>query len=315
MFKIIKKNFLTICVFIAIILAYCTKRNFPNIDTFPQITKTLFIAIFFIQGYQLSLASINKSFKKTKIIILATFFCFIYCPLITYNLNKILLGSTHYITIGITLISCMGPTIISGTIIAKNSDSDHNLAIILTLLLSFLSIFTIPFSIVFLLGQTINFNTNEFLNKIIFLVLIPTIIGYLFKKMTPKQINLKPILSYTPTILLGILIFFSFLPHILLLSQIKLSILFSCVALTFVLHQLCFLTSFKLTQHITNDYATSGATAICSTQKTLPLAIIIWTEFFAKSYPLALLPLITFHFTQLYGDTLFLQLLKNKFHK
>jgi predicted Na+-dependent transporter len=51
--------------------------------------------------------------------------------------------------------------------------------------------------------------------------------------------------------------------------------------------------------------ARSTALAVVCSQKTLPVAIAVWSTEFAVRHPLAILPAIVFHMCQVYGDGFF----------
>ncbi len=51
------------------------------------------------------------------------------------------------------------------------------------------------------------------------------------------------------------------------------------------------------------DRPSRVAVAFACSQKTLPVALLVFTDFFRESYPLAVLPIVLYHFSQLVADT------------
>ena len=311
-----KKNFLSLTILIALVLAYFASGNIPNkLPVYITISTLCFITIFFIKGWQLCPKSLSDMIQQKKIIFFTIISAFILCPLITFGLVNLFLQSNHPITIGLILISCMPPTVVSGVVLTKTFGGNHTLAITLTVLLTLIGIFIIPFILKVFLGKSIALDVSLILNKLIFLILVPTLLGVGARKLINFQSDkLDKFLFFIPLALFGILVFLSFLPYVDFLNKFSLSLLLKSIFLALLCHQVCILGNFFIFYKMTKSYSTSLPVTICSSQKTLPLAITIWVNFFAENYPLVILVLVIFHSLQLYSDSIILRWVQKQYN-
>ena len=68
-----------------------------------------------------------------------------------------------------------------------------------------------------------------------------------------------------------------------------------------IVHLLLLYGALKLALWCKTGEATARSTAICTSQKTIPITVAIWSSTFT-AFPLALLPGIVFHLCQIYCD-------------
>ena len=313
MLAIVKKNFLFFIILLSIFGAYFSQPFLPKQSPiYDYLNDFLLAGIFFVQGTQFSKKSLFVLIKKPVILLLSFLSCVVFVPLLTFVVCKVFLDFHSDLAVGLLLMSCMGPPIVSGIIIVKNAQADESLALALTIILNLLSLLTIPINLEIYLSQSIEIEAFSIFLKILVNVLLPAIVGYLFyKKFKFKKKTLKSLLTHSPSIMLACLVFFAFLPYSHFLDGYGLKPFLICAFFAYVLHQIALLVIFFISKCFKNFYE-SGAIAVCGTQKTFILAIGIWSSFFSYDYPLALIPMIIVNFLQ-YADILTLRFLKARF--
>lgn len=150
--------------------------------------KTVVIIIFLISGYQTGSGglSINKKLPAT-FLIAATISLFL-APLLGLGISMILKLPLH-MAMGLIIISTVPPTLSSGVVITEVARGNGVLALFLTISLNLLGIFSLPFVLDFCLRAAgpVDVDQNTLLLKMLLLVLLPFIIGKIFRKLRRKE--------------------------------------------------------------------------------------------------------------------------------
>ena len=81
------------------------------------------------------------------------------------------------------------------------------------------------------------------------------------------------------------------------------------------LHMLILLFNRWLSGVIRLDLPSTAAFTIHTSQKTLTISYLVWAGYFATAYPMALIPAIAYHLTQMIMDTFVAHWFKNKAQK
>jgi sodium/bile acid cotransporter 7 len=76
------------------------------------------------------------------------------------------------------------------------------------------------------------------------------------------------------------------------------------LAFIFFLHSLILAMNFGISKIIGLDRPSTTAFTIHTSQKTLAVSYLVWSGYFSSQYPLALIPGIVYHLTQMIMDTL-----------
>jgi predicted Na+-dependent transporter len=196
----------------------------------------------------------------------------------------------------------MAPTLVSGTIIAEQAGGDRTASLMVTIVINIIAVFSIPINLSWTLGAEVHLAIMPLLYKLISLVLIPAIIGHTFRRKKEKLISShKVFFKYLPIFCLGIVIYISMSQQAHSIKQLTLRMLIEYSIGSILVHGLLLYLAYGLALKFNADSASAKSTAICSSQKTIPITVAIWTSEFS-TYSLALLPAIVFHLCQIYFD-------------
>jgi sodium/bile acid cotransporter 7 len=173
-------------------------------------------------------------------------------------------------------------------------------------ILNSIGIFTIPFSLQLLVGGAGNLELPVFkmLAGLVTTVLVPIILGKLAQPALKACIaRYKEAFSVFQQCIVLLIIFNAFAS-----SGAKIGtagrMLPALVAFIVGLHSLILLLNYGICRAIRLDPPSTTAFTIHTSQKTLAVSYLVWASCFAAQYPLALIPGIIYHLTQMVMDTL-----------
>ena len=271
---------------------------------FVWLKAALIFSIFICQGMKSDLKRLSKFKSCAKAIIIAILASQLIAPLIAFILISSLNWHDDY-AYGIMLMSCTGCTIASGIIISEQAKADLELAILITVILSLISVLIIPINLSWTMKSS-NHNSGIFLDLLIKLslyILLPWFIGQVIKTILHERIvKLKHALKVLPIVSLAILVFISIGSHSQKISSISFDTVLVILAASLSIHYATMLTALLVSKVASLNFSESKAIAILSSQKTLPVAITVWvTQFSDKNFVLSI---IIFHLSQILGDSL-----------
>lgn len=301
--NIIQKNFLLIVIFAALLLSLLIPQLgiFFN-KIFPK--SILIFWIFICQG----LSIITKDFKKFShylpILVLGLAISQCLSPVLGYSVARLFSLQGDEFT-GIILISCMAPTLISGTLIAEEAGGDKTTSILLTIFINLAAIAVIPFSLKWALGKSIELDSFSLFYKLLLLVLLPAFIGFCIRKRKNDSIKKFSFFYKNSSILaLGLIIFCSLSKQAEHLMDLRFMYILKIITISLIIHLSLFLIGYLLSKYLLKSTESSyKSMTICCSQKTLPIVIVIWSSFFAEHFPMAIIPPVIFHISQIYMDT------------
>jgi len=263
----------------------------------------LIFAIFFCQGVGLETGELQKKSQLVKAIVWGFVVSQIMGPVLAY-------ASVHFLNwrmdnqIGFMVICCMAPTLVSGVVLAGRAGGDGATALILAVGLNLLSILTIPFNLQWSLGAVVRLDAVGLLVKLVLLVLIPAVLGQVIKRLQPAWAGRRQtFIRGVPVVALGIIVYLSCSSQADRLKELTLSHLGSLLFPSVVVHLLLLVAGYAGARYLfrLQEPACRSLAIVCS-QKTLPIAIAVWSIAFAQMYPLAVLPALIFHPSQIVCD-------------
>jgi len=295
------RNLLILTIISAFILAVLIPQAGISLGRIPLISP-LIILIFFCQGTGVETKELNNKSIYIKLLIFGTVISQLLAPATGYLLVKLLDWQADEM-VGFILMCCMAPTLISGTMLAVQGGGDRASCIILTVFINLAAIILIPINLSWTLGATVQINSMELLCKLIFLILLPSLAGFVFRlkqdgfvKKNSQKLKFTAVLSF------GVIIFISISRQNQRLSSLHINDIVKYLLAGLAVHVLLLLIGYIGSGLLKIKERSRRALAICCSQKTLPIVIAIWSSVFAKDYPLAILPAIVFHMSQIYFD-------------
>jgi sodium/bile acid cotransporter 7 len=292
--------------FIGIILVVLGALGFRDLHFWLQkfhiLTIGIFIA-FFITGLALDTSRLSEQLLQLKAPLAAMISSLGFIPLLSWLLARFVFPLEY--VIGVCIIATAPVTVVSGTVMTALGKGNIPLSLFICVLGNFMGVFTIPFSLKLLTetGGDVDLPVIKMLWSLVISVLVPIVLGNL------AQSRLKACLwRYQRA--------FSIFQQCIVLL-----IIFNAVAgsgtniraagatlpllLAFIvfLHSIILAMNYGISRIIGLDRPSTTAFTIHTSQKTLAVSYLVWSGYFANHYPLALVPGIVYHLTQMIMDT------------
>lgn len=310
----LKKYWFFIGIGFMILISFSLPQAGQFVRHYSILNIGIFLA-FFLTGLSLETSSILHQMKDVKVLVAALFSSLIFFPAFAYFLARLFLGSWPDFTVGVLIIGAAPVTVASGTVMTAIACGNIPLSLFICVLGNFCSIITIPFILHFLLqfgDASIELPVAKMLMGLTIKVLLPTIIGQCFRPWLKHA--LKPFKS-------AISIFNQCIVLLIILNAVSSSadhilevgpVLFIVFAFMIVLHVLILLFNRGISGIIKLDQPSTAAFTIHTSQKTLTVSYLVWAGYFASAYPMALIPAIAYHLTQMIMDTFVAHWFKKK---
>jgi predicted Na+-dependent transporter len=302
--EIIRKNLLTIVVGVAVLLAWFAPHAGKAISS--SLFVSWLIALTFVcQGAGIAAHRFRSIRAYGALLVWGSALSLVVAPVLGWLLAKTL-GWPRDLEIGFLLMCCMGPTLVSGIVIAAQSGGEREAATLLTICVNLLSVLAIPIGLSLSIGAGQSIDRVSLLTKLVLVVLLPALAGQALRWRFPSSIaRLEGAIAVIPVLLLGAIIYLSLAQHAESLSEVRFAELALIALPALCVHYSLMALGYGGARGLfSSSRARATSLAVVASQKTLPVAIAVWTHEFARSHPLALLPPIVFHLSQVYGDSI-----------
>ncbi|MFO7666076.1 MAG: bile acid:sodium symporter [Desulfobacterales bacterium] len=295
--------------FIGIIAMICIALFLPFVGMFVKTYKILSFGIFisfFLTGLTIETSQILKELQNIKVHGAALFSSLLFFPVLSYYLAHSFFSSSPDFVIGALIIGVAPVTIASGTVMTSIALGNVSLSLFICVLGNLFSIFTIPFmvNIILQLGEvSITLPIAKMLIELSVTVLLPVLLGQALR------IKLKSKIASARS---GISIFNQSIVLLIILNALSSSIdgilhAGSMLLLIFLfmicLHLLIILINRFIAWILRLDLPSTAAFTIHTSQKTLTVSYLVWAGYFAAQFPMAFIPAIAYHLTQMVMDT------------
>jgi sodium/bile acid cotransporter 7 len=281
----------------------------PPVGVFLQTYKILDVVIFvafFLTGLTLETASIIRQLKDGKVLIAAVASSLFLFPVISYLPAAWIFGTPSDAAMGALINGAAPVTIASGMVMTAMALGNVSLSLLICVLCNVVAVLTIPFMLDLLLGvgsAQVSLPVMQMLTGLAVKVLLPTVIGQLLRPM------LKNFLAPYGKIFS---IFNQCLVLMIILNAVSSSTdriieagfaILGIFIFMILLHVFILLMNYGISQMIRLDRPSTAAFTIHTSQKTLTVSYLVWSGYFAKAFPMALIPAIAYHITQMIMDT------------
>jgi len=299
----IKNNLLMFAVTLATLLAAVAPALGLFLESF-GLSKIFIIAIFVLQGLGLEVRSFKNRAELGRAAIWGTLVAHGLGPLFGY----VLMRSMHWDDadrVGFILICCSTPTIVSGIVVATRAGGDAATALLLTVLVSALGILSLPLNLAWTLGAIYPIDQLALAKKLLFFILVPALVGVFARSRFPslggRSVGLR---KHGPVVLLGLTVLASLSPFSASIRALSFMRVIGLLWPALLVHGLLLSAAYYLGRSVwrMSERATL-ATAFVTSQKSLPVAIAVWSGVMASQYPLAIIPPLIFHSAQIIFDT------------
>ncbi|MEJ1383926.1 MAG: bile acid:sodium symporter [Candidatus Sedimenticola sp. (ex Thyasira tokunagai)] len=261
------------------------------------------VTIFLVNGYQTRLHQLAGQSRLIKTLLIAIVINLILSPLIGFSVAS-LINLSAGATLGLILVASVPTTLSSAIVLTRIAGGDAVKALMLTILLNLIGVFSLPFTLQLLLegGGIIELSPWPLLQKLMLIVLLPFFIGMVVRELTNFS-SKNILLSYLPSLCVLGTVWMSMSASTETLKTISLQEIGLIVLASAVIHTALLLLG-RLSRLLHPSERTEWlALLFTASQKTLPLAIAALTALDRSTGP-ALVACILFHFVQLFQDSL-----------
>jgi solute carrier family 10 (sodium/bile acid cotransporter), member 7 len=258
---------------------------------------------FLITGLTLDTSSFRTQLLQLKAPLAAMVSSLGFIPLLSWLLAGLVFPLEY--VVGVCIIATAPVTVVSGTVMTAMGRGNISLSLFICVLGNFMGIFTIPFSLKLLIGGegNVDLPVLNMLSSLVITVLVPIVLGNLARSRLKAHLSrFKQAFSVFQQCIVLLIIFNAVagsgenIPT----AGDTLPLLLVFIIL---LHALILAMNYGMSKIIGLDRPSTTAFTIHTSQKTLAVAYLVWSGYFANQYPLALIPGIVYHLTQMIMDT------------
>jgi predicted Na+-dependent transporter len=305
MYQFLKKSWFFVGIAIVIVLAL----SFPNLGLFVREYKILNIGIFLmflITGLSLDTRTVLEQIKNVRVLIASLLSALLLTPVITAILAGWIFQGNQDFVVGSILIAVAPVTIAAGTVMTALALGNVPLSLFICVLCNFASLLSIPLMLKLLLGaeQGIELPLGQIIRSLSLTVLTPILAGQILRPWIKEAIapyqKIFPVFSQCIILLI---IFNGISSSAGVIGNVGKGLV-GLFAFMIFLHSLFLAMNFGISKLIRLDRPSTSAFTIHTSQKTMVITFIVWAGFFAQAFPMAMLPGITYHLTQMFMGTL-----------
>ncbi|MCX5773149.1 MAG: bile acid:sodium symporter [Fusobacteria bacterium] len=295
---------------IGIVISILLGLLFPNIATFlthNSIDNLMIVVMFIIYGIKINFKDFDFSPSQIRIIILAIILNLIVAPFICKFIGSF--GLSTYFLSGLLLVSLTPPTLASSVLFSEASGGEVPTSILLTVILNFVSIITIPIMLGIIIPVSKGHSVSMFFMfvTLVVLILIPYVAGMIFAKI--KKLKTRNIfIKFGPMVALFIIVFASLGSSKSSIFQLRISELLWLIFMALIINLAFFLIIFLVTNILKVPTKASKALIFSCGTKTLPMSLIL-IGLMAFPNADAIVAAIVYYFTQLISGSIVAALL------
>lgn len=298
----LKKHWLFPAIVATVALALTLGSRGAWVQEYHVITVGIFLA-FFATGLSLDVSYLNLRDLQLKAALAALISSLALVPLLAWALAFWVFPLE--LTIGVCIIATAPVSIVSGTVMTAIARGNIPLSVFICLLGNSVGIFTLPFSLQLLAGVTadIDLPVLRMLMSLVGTVLFPIVLGGLARPLLRGLMARHgAAFSVFQQCIVLLIMFNAFAgsgARLVAAGGVLPAVFLFIVAL----HSLVLALNYGLSRLMRLDRASTSAFTIHTSQKTLTVSYVVWAGSFAAQYPLALIPGIAYHLTQMVMDT------------
>jgi solute carrier family 10 (sodium/bile acid cotransporter), member 7 len=302
--KLLKDQVFLILIILVMLFSFLFPQPGQLVKEAGLMSVFTFIAMF-LSGLTLSFANVKSSLKDYKTILAAVFITFVLFPALAYGLTGLLLPGKTDLFVGAMIISTQASTVSSAIVLTMAANGNVPLAIIITVINNFLSVFISPFALnlVFSLKDKITFDVPDMILNLVYVVIVPIVIAQLLKFFLKERLDFikpikKPIASF-------VVLMFVLIGASTAAPQIggNLDAVLLVIVFAIILHVLVLAVGLLYSRLTRQNQANIPSLIFCSAEKTMTSSILVWGNYFA-GYLLAPIVIVFYHMTQIFIDSI-----------
>ncbi|MBY4679029.1 bile acid:sodium symporter [Marinobacterium arenosum] len=261
------------------------------------------VSIFLINGYQTNLSELPRSRIFLLAVLVGGLINLVLSPFIGLAAAS-LAGLSVGASLGL-IVKATVPSTLSTCIVLTQLSGGYALwALVMTIVLNIVGVFSIPFMLQLTLEQAgaISIDPLALLWKLMLMVLLPFLAGLLLRRLAtvdPQHL----LLQYLPSSCVILTVWMSLSSSSEVFAQLELKSLTLIALASVAVHLLLMLIAWLAGRLMRLEWQALVALVFTASQKTLPVAVSVLAAL-NQSLGEALLVCVTFHFLQLFIDSL-----------
>jgi len=261
------------------------------------------VIIMFIGSLKLSLSRFIKAIRRPDIIILCLISTYILAPLFSIGIGSITGLSSPEDRLAILISSAQASTLATAIVLTEIAGGNVALAMVLTITNNLLSVFMTPLVFRILGGTEIEVDYISMSLQIALKIAAPVIAAQIARIWLSRWASRHSrSLSLTSQFIILVYIYAGVSAGAQTLAGTG-QILINVLLLVLLLHPVLLAANALIMRLVSKDPGTRTAFVLCSSQKTLPVAVMIWKNFF-PALPLGPLVAVGYHMLQLIVDSI-----------
>ena len=261
---------------------------------------------FVVVGLTLDTRKIFRQILRGKPLLASAVFSLFFMPMAAWFLARSVFGADSDFAVGVAIIAAAPVTVASGTVMTAMALGNVALSLLICVLCNALALVTIPLILPWLLGAegAVALPAGAMFRDLAVTVLLPTALGQGMRPLLARhaESRRKQLSVFSQCVVL-LIVFNAVSSSVERLSAMSGPDMAGLVLFMALLRLAFLVASYGVARALRLDDASVSAFAIHASQKTLTVSYVIWAGFFSERYPLALLPGIFYHLTQMISDT------------
>jgi solute carrier family 10 (sodium/bile acid cotransporter), member 7 len=281
------------------------------VQDFHVLTVAIFLA-FLVTGLTLDISKLSFQSLQLKAALAAMISSLGVIPLLAWASSGYFLPAEF--VVGVCIIATAPVSVVSGTVMTSLGKGNIPLSIVICVLGNILGIFSMPFSLKWMVAGagSIHLPVLEMLSNLVTTVLVPIVVGAFFQsRLNVYLTRFKKAFSVFQQCIVLLIIFSAFAGAGATIASAG-SMLPVLAVFTLALHALILAINYGIARLIRLDWPSTVAFTLHTSQKTLTVSYVVWAGFFAAHFPLAMIPGIMYHLTQMVMDTVVAEQMKNR---
>jgi len=261
---------------------------------------------FFLVALTLNAYEILHHIRTFKALLAGVVSCYVLIPLLTLALARGGFPHNSDLFTGACILAVLPVTISSGVVLTRIANGSVSLSLLINIVTNTLAIVIAPIGLHLLLGYqgTVSIDSRSLITNLFFTILIPTLLGQILRPwLGPCAERYQKPASIFAQLVVLLIIYSGFADSSARITQLG----WRCLVFFLFaagLHVLVLAMNCAIARLLRLDRAARIALILQASQKSLTVGYIIWLSCFAQTFPLALLPIIAYHLTQLVLDSL-----------
>jgi len=305
MHQFLKKNWFFVGIAVVVALALF----FPGLGLFVKehdILKIGIFLMFLITGLTLDTRTVLGQIKNVRVLTASLLSSLLLIPLVTAVLAGWAFPGNPDFVVGAIIIAVAPVTVAAGTVMTTMALGNVPLSLFICVLCNFASLLSIPLMLKLLLGaeQDTELPVGQIMGTLAVTVIIPILTGQILRPWLKEAIiPYKKTFSVFSQCIILLIIFNAVSSSAGVIGGVGAGLV-GLFAFMIFLHSLILVMNLGISKLIRLDLPSMAAFTIHTSQKTLTISYVVWAGYFAHAFPMAMIPGIAYHLTQMVMGTI-----------